>query len=126
MAPEPSFLLHVILNLASLLPTKASTDAHISVGWTLPPTRNATAVPTFQNSVDPYYRMDSGNFTSKIAPRVFDLEARLNARFVRHALWFPYPRLAVAELFEPKNNQSFWDFSLIDPTMNAFMKVTSI
>ena len=48
----------------------------------------------------------------------------LGADYVRYVPWLPYPRQAVAELVEPANGKTTWDFSHIDPTLEDFMKAT--
>ena len=48
----------------------------------------------------------------------------LNADFVRYVPWFPYPRLAVAELEPPADKKTSWDFSLIDPMTIDFLEST--
>jgi hypothetical protein len=45
--------------------------------------------------------------------------------YVRYVPWFPYPRLAVGELYPPTQDKTFWDFSLPDSMMNDFMTATS-
>jgi hypothetical protein len=47
----------------------------------------------------------------------------LNADYVRYVPWFPYPKLAVAEL-EPPGQKTSWDFSLIDPMTIDFLENT--
>ena len=47
----------------------------------------------------------------------------LNADFVRYVPWFPYPKLAVAEL-QPPGEKTHWDFSLIDPLVIDFFENT--
>jgi hypothetical protein len=47
----------------------------------------------------------------------------LNADYVRYVPWFPYPKLAVAEL-EPPAEKTSWDFSLIDPMTVDFLENT--
>jgi len=47
----------------------------------------------------------------------------LNADFVRYVPWFPYPKLAVAEL-QPPGDKTHWDFSLIDPLVIDFFEST--
>ena len=49
---------------------------------------------------------------------------RLGADYVRYVPWLPYPRQAVAELSEPSNGKTSWDFTYIDPTIDDFMKAT--
>jgi len=48
----------------------------------------------------------------------------LKADYVRYVPWFPYPRLAVAELEAPGKNTTSWDFSLIDPMTIDFLENT--
>jgi hypothetical protein len=48
----------------------------------------------------------------------------LNADYVRYVPWFPYPKLAVAELDAPANGKTSWDFSLIDPMTIDFLEAT--
>lgn len=48
----------------------------------------------------------------------------LNADYVRYVPWFPYPKLAVAELKEPDAQKTYWDFSLIDPMTIDFFEAT--
>jgi hypothetical protein len=47
-----------------------------------------------------------------------------NADFVRYVPWFPYPKLAVAELEPPTATKTSWDFSLIDPMTIDFLEAT--
>ena len=48
----------------------------------------------------------------------------LGANYARLQPWFPYPRLAVAELKPPSNGQTHWDFSLMDQITEDFMQAT--
>jgi hypothetical protein len=48
----------------------------------------------------------------------------LQADYVRYVPWFPYPKLAVAELDAPTHDKTSWDFSLIDPMTIDFMEAT--
>jgi len=48
----------------------------------------------------------------------------LGADYVRYVPWFPYPKLAVAELEPPTATTTSWDFSLIDPTTIDFLEAT--
>lgn len=49
----------------------------------------------------------------------------LSADDVRYVPWFPYPKLAVAELEPPTPQKTSWDFSLIDPMTKAFLAATA-
>lgn len=48
----------------------------------------------------------------------------LGADYVRYVPWFPYPKLAVAELEPPTIEKTSWDFSLIDPMTKDFLAAT--
>lgn len=48
----------------------------------------------------------------------------LHTDMTRFALWYPYPRLAVAELAPPAEGRTHWDFSGIDPLVEDFMRAT--
>jgi len=48
----------------------------------------------------------------------------LKADYVRYVPWFPYPKLAVAELDAPEAQKTSWDFSLIDPMTLDFFDAT--
>ena len=77
------------------------------------------STPTLQVVVNPQLargaKMHDASFT---ALRI------LGADYVRYVPWLPYPRLAVAELNEPANGKTSWDFSHIDPMLDDFMKAT--
>src|SRR5271163_2824179 len=62
---------------------------------------------------------------SDIHDRAWAALRNLNTDFVRFALWFPYPRLAVAELNPPENGKTFWDFSQMDPLVEDFFAATT-
>jgi hypothetical protein len=61
---------------------------------------------------------------AKLHDGAFDALRRLGADDVRYVPWLPYPRLAVAELEPPADGKTSWDFSLIDPMMEDFMRAT--
>jgi hypothetical protein len=46
----------------------------------------------------------------------------LGADYVRYVPWLPYPRMAVAELEPPTATKTSWDFSVIDPMTQDFMR----
>jgi len=43
---------------------------------------------------------------------------------VRYVPWFPYSKMAVAELKRPTKDSTFWDFTYLDSTMEAIMNAT--
>eukprot|EP00241_Pyramimonas_parkeae_P000840 CAMPEP_0114228412 /NCGR_PEP_ID=MMETSP0058-20121206/2327_1 /TAXON_ID=36894 /ORGANISM="Pyramimonas parkeae, CCMP726" /LENGTH=567 /DNA_ID=CAMNT_0001339353 /DNA_START=154 /DNA_END=1857 /DNA_ORIENTATION=+ len=97
----------------------------VTVEWTQG--TQTTTNPTYQTSVNPKYREDALG-KSNISDKVFKVMSELSADYVRHAPWFPYPHLAVAELRQPVVNvshcETFWDFTFIDPITEAFLDAT--
>src|SRR5665647_3115326 len=61
---------------------------------------------------------------SKIHDRVFQALRDLQPDYARFVPWLPYPTLAVAELEPPRDGQTSWDFSLIDPLTIDFLEAT--
>jgi hypothetical protein len=59
--------------------------------------------------------------SSSIHASIFKALKDLNADYVRYVPWFPYPKMAVAELRRPRKDSTFWDFTYLDSTMEAFM-----
>ena len=49
----------------------------------------------------------------------------LHADYARLQPWYPYPRMAVAELKPPENGKTYWDFSLMDQYTADFMQATA-
>ena len=43
---------------------------------------------------------------------------------MRYAFWFPYPKMAVAELRPPEVDQTFWDFKYMDPLVDDFLRAS--
>ncbi|MET0494401.1 MAG: hypothetical protein ABW000_14855 [Actinoplanes sp.] len=61
---------------------------------------------------------------SPITENAYRALRRLRAEYVRFVPWFPYPKLAVAELDPPSGGRTSWDFSLIDPLVEDFVTAT--
>ena len=78
------------------------------------------ATPTLQVVVNPLLRPDS-----RVSRRALLAVKHLGANYVRFVPWLPYPRLAVAELKPPSHGHTYWNFSLIDPMVRAFMRATA-
>ena len=76
--------------------------------------------PTLQVVVNPMLRPGS-----PISRRAFQALHRLKANDVRFVPWFPYPKLVVAELRPPAGGKTFWNFKLIDPMVQNFMRATA-
>lgn len=62
--------------------------------------------------------------SSSIHKQTFAALKDLGADYVRYVPWFPYPKMAVAELKAPTKDATYWDFTYLDSTMNAFMEAT--
>ena len=91
----------------------------VSVDWNKILTVSKTT-PTLQVVEMPPLR-----FPQNVHDNIFKALKDLGADYVRYVPWFPYPRLAVAELKPPSETQTFWDFTYLDSTMKAFMDATS-
>ncbi|MGH9439532.1 MAG: GH39 family glycosyl hydrolase, partial [Terriglobia bacterium] len=94
-------------------------SCQVTVNWNSV-TGVSKTTPTLQVVVNPPLRRGSA-----IHNRVFEALQGLGADYVRYVPWLPYPKLAVAELEPPANGKTSWDFSLIDPMMEDFMKATA-
>jgi hypothetical protein len=75
--------------------------------------------PTLQLVENPLVRENT-----PIHAATFKALKDLGADYVRYVPWFPYPKLAVAELKPPADGKTSWDFKLLDSTMEAFMAAT--
>ncbi|MEJ7684540.1 MAG: hypothetical protein WKG06_43170 [Segetibacter sp.] len=75
--------------------------------------------PTLQLVENPMVRKNS-----PIHDSTFKALKELGADYVRYVPWFPYPKMAVAELKAPANGKTFWDFTYPDSTMQAVMEAT--
>jgi len=93
-------------------------DSSIRIDWEKV-VREMNTTPTLQVVVNPPLRRGS-----PIHDRAFEELRKLGADFVRFVPWFPYPRLAIAELVPPASSKTSWDFSLIDPLMIDFLEAT--
>jgi hypothetical protein len=99
-------------------PAHAGASASIDVDWARPGRRSRTT-PTLQVVVNPMIRRGS-----PIHDNVYAALRALRTEYVRFVPWFPYPQLGVAELDPPAGERTAWDFSLIDPLVEDFVKAT--
>lgn len=118
LRPQQTRLWGVLAVCALVTAATAQTPEPISrvtVDWNKSTVSRST--PTLQVVVNPMLLrgapMHDGSFAALHA---------LGADYVRYVPWLPYPRQAVAELAEPANGMTSWDFSNIDPTLDDFMK----
>src|ERR1700722_13406778 len=77
-------------------------EVEVKVNWTKVE-RISRTIPTLQVVVNPLLRRGAATH-SRAFQALHDLEVD-DARYVP---WFPYPRLAVAELEAPTPSQTFW------------------
>jgi hypothetical protein len=88
--------------------------AQVTVQWERP---SAVVHPTPSLQVVSNPLLRPGSLIQKSA---FAALEDLQADYVRFVPWYPYPKLAVAELQRPRAGRTSWDFSLIDPVVDAF------
>jgi hypothetical protein len=79
----------------------------------------SASTPTLQVVSNPMLRRKAAMHDG-----AFNALRDLKADYVRYVPWFPYPRLAVAELEAPGKSTTSWDFSLIDPMTIDFLENT--
>ncbi|HLY40036.1 MAG TPA: hypothetical protein VKR52_02435 [Terracidiphilus sp.] len=96
-----------------------STKSDLVIQWNNVIVINKTT-PTLQVVMNP--RLLPGD---PLGDAAFRALGALQPDATRYQLWFPYPKLAVAELQPPTPQSTSWDFSLIDPVMDEFMTATA-
>lgn len=110
-------MLPVLLAIA-LLPVVSQAQPTVTAAWDKTVLTSNTT-PTLQLVENPMVRP-----SSPIHKQVFTLLKDLQADYLRYVPWFPYPKMAVAELAPPTKTQTFWDFTYLDSTMHAVMEAT--
>jgi len=81
--------------------------------------RISQTIPTLQVVVNPPLQRGT-----PVHDNAFKALRDLQADYVRYVPWLPYPRLGVAELEPPKDGNTSWDFSVIDPMTIDFLEAT--
>ena len=109
------FFCIIIITHVSELPAQTT---KVSVDWDKIIMISKTT-PTLQVVENPKLRLPSAFHDS-----AFNALKNLGADYVRYVPWFPYPKLAVAELKAPTRSETFWDFTFMDSTIVNFMKAT--
>ncbi len=113
----------MIMGLCFALGTAAAaspeTQGKVTVNWEKVLLVSKTT-PTLQVVVNPPLRRNSS-----IHDRVFQKLQELGCDYVRYVPWLPYPKLGIAELEPPRNGETAWDFSLIDPLTTDFLNATA-
>ena len=90
----------------------------VTVDWNAQVAISKTT-PTLQLVENPMVRPNS-----PIHIATFKALKDLGADYVRYVPWFPYPKMAVAELEPPTKDKTFWNFAYLDSTMQAVMSAT--
>jgi hypothetical protein len=90
----------------------------VSVDWNKIVVISKTT-PTLQVVENPMLRKNS-----PIHDESFLALKNLGADYVRYVPWFPYTKMAVAELMPPTHSETFWNFRYLDSTMDYFMQAT--
>src|ERR1035438_4890425 len=113
---------YAVLALTSLLPCHRafaqSWQAKVDIDWGKVE-RVSKTTPTYQIVESARLRP-----TSPIHDQVYRNLHDLGAEDVRFQAWFPFPKLAVAELEPPRDGKTFWNFSDMDPTVVDFLEAT--
>src|SRR2546429_7121934 len=113
LLPVPSLILAAAgLSLAQVAPVQ------IAVHWDKIVQESRTT-PTLQVVVNPPLRRGTS-----VHDNAYQSLHDLGADYVRYVPCLPYPRLGVAELEPPKDGQTSWNFSLIDPMTADFLEAT--
>lgn len=107
-----------VLFAVSLFPMYSDAQNTVTVEWDKILLTSKTT-PTLQLVENPMVRPGS-----PIHKNVFKALKDLQADYVRYVPWFPYPKMAVAELAPPTKTNTFWDFTYLDSTMQAVMEAT--
>jgi hypothetical protein len=116
---NPSYLFGLLLLAAQTPALAQKSQPTLNIGWEKT-THVSKTTPTLQLVENPMVRP-----SSPIHKQTFAALKDLGADYVRYVPWFPYPKMAVAELKAPTKEATFWDFTYLDSTMNALMEATS-
>jgi hypothetical protein len=106
------FAINLGMNAAGL----AQVEVRIDWAQLAPPTKTVITLQVVENP--PLMR------GSQIHDAAWKALHELATEKTRLALWYPYPRLAVAELAPPADHGTSWDFSQIDPIVEDFFAAT--
>jgi hypothetical protein len=102
--------------LLLVCPANAQVDLHVDWNQLGAPTKTTITLQVVENP--PLMR------GSTIHDNAWKSLRELKTEKTRLALWYPYPRLAVAELVPPTEQATSWDFSQIDPIVEDFFAAT--
>jgi len=119
LSPSRCCCLFAALLLTAAAQAQANAVPQLSVDWDTVVGTTRTTI-TLQVVENPPLRRDSSIHNEAWA----NLTA-LHTERTRLALWFPYPRLSVAELTAPTGTHTSWDFNDIDPIVDYFFHATA-
>lgn len=114
---KPLYILPVLLITAQAI-AQPTPQPVLHIDWNKT-THVSKTTSTLQLVENPMVRP-----SSPIHKQTFAALRNLTADYVRYVPWFPYPKMAVAELKPPTKETTSWDFTWLDSTMNAFMEAT--
>ncbi len=103
--------------LAPLLKAE-SNPQQIQINWDKV-IRETKTTATFQIVMNPLLRPGS-----RLHDSTFRAIKELGCDRARFATWYPYPKLAVAELEPPRDGKTSWDFSEMGPIVTDFLEAT--
>ncbi len=106
------------LGLAGCTVISTNSEQGLVINWNAT-TMVKNATPTLQVVVNPPLRPGQ-----PLGTAAFSAVSALGPDYMRYAGWFPYPKLAVAELQPPTPQGTSWDFSLIDPIVKQYLTAT--
>ncbi len=119
---KKKFITSFVLSLSAssfLFIANLQAQDSVSVDWNKIVSISKTT-PTLQVVENPMVRP-----SSPIHENTFKALKNLSADYVRYVPWFPYPKMAVAELKPPTKTKTYWDFTYLDSTMEAIMNATN-
>jgi hypothetical protein len=105
-----------IVCIGAAVTLQCQQTASLTVHWDKTEMVSKTT-PTLQVVVNPPLRPGQ-----PLGAAAYQAVKNLGADYVRYVPWLPYPRMAVAELEPPTATKTSWDFSVIDPMTQDFMR----
>jgi hypothetical protein len=110
----------IALGLVFVAPTvtKAQQNVTVSVDWNHPVAVSQTTSTT--QLVESAYTIRGFSLYNQI----LDAAKDLHTDYTRIQYWYPFVKLAVAELDPPTSTTTSWDFTYMDTFMQDFFKVT--
>lgn len=112
-------LIGVIALMAVSVAAQSAAPVAVTVDWNASSTTSRTTI-TLQVVSNPPLRPGSA-----IHDNAWKSMQQLQASDARLALWYPYPRMAIAEILPPAGAHTSWDFSYMDPLVKDFFSATA-